>query len=118
MSVRRNAISFGALVGFAFVVAACGAGAVALPADADDQLRLGQQVYSRSCASCHGGAGGGGLGTQLSDGKVLAAFPDEADQAALISDGRKGMPAFGERLSEDEIAAVVRYTREFFSVES
>ncbi len=118
MSARRNAISYIALIGISFGLAACGASAIALPADADDQLRVGQQVYTRNCASCHGGAGGGGLGTQFSDGKILAAFPDEADEAAVVSGGRNGMPAFGERLSEDEIDAVVRYTREILSAQS
>lgn len=117
MPARRNALSLLSLLGVALSLAACG-GAVALPADADDELRLGQRVYSRNCASCHGGRGDGGLGPQLSDGKVLAAFPDEADEAAIIADGLKGMPGFSERLDSNEIDAVVRYTREFLATES
>lgn len=72
---------------------------------------LGAEVYAASCAGCHGADGGGGAGPQLSDGAVVDAFPDEADQVAVVTDGRGGMPAFGERLSAEEIAAVVAYTR-------
>ena len=38
-------------------------------------------------------------------------FPDPQDQIAVVTHGRGGMPAFGERLSPEEIAAVVDYTR-------
>ena len=38
-------------------------------------------------------------------------YPDPADQIAVVTNGRGGMPAFGEKLSEEEIAAVVEYTR-------
>ena len=38
-------------------------------------------------------------------------YPDPADQIAVVTNGRGGMPAFGDRLSAEEIAAVVEYTR-------
>ena len=71
----------------------------------------GAQVFSNRCASCHGSDGGGGLGPQLSGGRAVARFPDIADQIKVITDGRGGMPGFGSRLSEAEIAAVAEYTR-------
>jgi mono/diheme cytochrome c family protein len=42
---------------------------------------------------------------------MVERFPDPADQAAVIVEGRRGMPAFGTRLSADELAAVVEFTR-------
>ena len=39
-------------------------------------------------------------------------YPDAADQVAVVRDGRRSMPSFGGTLSEAEIEAVVRYTRE------
>jgi len=48
----------------------------------------------------------------LSGGKVGEKFPDPAEQKQMISEGRAGMPAFAGELSDSEIEAVVRYTRE------
>ena len=68
--------------------------------------------WSQRCASCHGNAGGGGSGPKLSDGKVVEAFPDPVDERQLILDGIGAMPAFVGQLSESQLEAVVRYTRE------
>jgi mono/diheme cytochrome c family protein len=43
---------------------------------------------------------------------MVERFPDSIDQMALVTEGRRGMPAFGGRYSDAEILAVVRYTRE------
>lgn len=71
----------------------------------------GAEVFSTSCAGCHGASGGGGVGPALGGGAVVESLPDEADQIAVITDGRNAMPAFGGRLSEAEIQAVTDYTR-------
>jgi mono/diheme cytochrome c family protein len=39
-------------------------------------------------------------------------FPQVADQLELVREGRGTMPAWEGRLSPEQIAAVVRYTRE------
>jgi mono/diheme cytochrome c family protein len=103
------------LVGAALLGAACTSTETpALSGDqADDpQLVLGRQVFEDNCARCHGGSGGGGAGPKLSDGEVVDAYPDAADQVAVVREGRDTMPSFGERLSAEEIDAVVRFTRE------
>jgi len=71
----------------------------------------GAQVYKERCSGCHGGDGSGGIGPRLA-GRVVAKYPDPADQIAVVTNGRRGMPAFGQRLTPEEIAAVVAYTRE------
>jgi hypothetical protein len=71
-----------------------------------------EATYVSSCAGCHGAGGQGGLGPQLADGAVVAAFPDEADQVEVVAEGRGGMPGFGDRLSPEQVAAVVAFTRE------
>ncbi len=78
----------------------------------DDELVAGRAIYGSSCASCHGAAGGGGSGPKLADGAAAAAYPDLADQMALVAEGKGRMPAFVGRLDDDQIRAVVRYTRE------
>jgi mono/diheme cytochrome c family protein len=71
----------------------------------------GATVFGDNCATCHGGDGSGGIGPRLAGGRVVTVYPDPADQIAVVTDGRAGMPAFGRKLTEEEIAAVVEYTR-------
>lgn len=70
----------------------------------------GGALYGKSCAGCHGGDGSGGIGPRLA-GTMVKKFPEAAAQIAVVTDGRRGMPAFGTRLTAEEIAAVVEYTR-------
>lgn len=84
------------------------------PATPDDPtLARGQEVFNARCASCHGADGGGGFGKKLA-GEVEENFPNIDDQIAVVTNGREGtnMPAFGDQLSDEDIEAVVRYTRE------
>ncbi len=46
-------------------------------------LGLGAEVYS-NCASCHGGAGGGGVGYQFSGGEILKSYPNIEDQIRYV----------------------------------
>ena len=78
----------------------------------DPVLVTGQGVYSARCQSCHGARGGGGRGPNITSDNVVAAFPNIADEIAVITNGRSQMPRFGEDLSAAEIEAVARYTRE------
>jgi len=71
----------------------------------------GAALFSENCARCHGSDGGGGLGPQLSGGRVVKAFPNEQDQITFVTHGRDGMPAFGNSLSPQQIKQVVDYTR-------
>lgn len=89
----------------------CSSGGPATPSD--PVLAQGQQIYTARCASCHGVAGGGGIGPALA-GRMTERFPDVADQVALLTNGVQGtsMRAFGDVLTAAEIDAVVRYTRE------
>ena len=70
----------------------------------------GGELYGNRCAGCHGGDGSGGIGPRLA-GKVVAKFPDPADETVVVTNGRGGMPAFGTRLTAEEIAAIVEFTR-------
>jgi mono/diheme cytochrome c family protein len=67
----------------------------------------GQTLFSANCASCHGAMGGGGSGPNL-----VSAF-NETDEAAehidVILEGEGAMQAFGDSLSDQEIADIVSY---------
>lgn len=99
----------------ALAVSGCAEEAPAVPLGPDGEpdaaLQLGRDVFGSRCSNCHGSSGGGGTGPRLA-GTVTETYPDAADQAAVVRDGRRSMPSFGGTLSEAEIEAVVRYTRE------
>jgi cbb3-type cytochrome c oxidase subunit III len=81
----------------------------------------GKRTFDAKCASCHGKDGkaqtemGQKRGARdLTDPKVQASFTD----AQMIKDVTEGngnkeheMPAFKDKLSDDEIKAVAAYTR-------
>jgi len=69
----------------------------------------GADVFGSNCASCHGSDGGGGIGPNLQD---VADRLTVEEQAETVVNGRGNMPAWGGELSTEEIAEVIRYTRE------
>ena len=111
--------------------------AITEPAEAvEGPLGVGAEMYS-SCASCHGAAGGGGVGYAFSGGSVLETFPHIEDQVRYVYYGTEGynaagveiygnpdreggahitgqrgvMPAFGGQMTQYEIVAVVCHER-------
>jgi mono/diheme cytochrome c family protein len=82
------------------------------------EIRAATALFQSLCASCHGSDGRGG-----GPARPPAAIPDltseelqagrtDAELAAAIREGRGPfMPAFGDRLSAQGIAALVRHVR-------
>ncbi|MGH1502580.1 MAG: c-type cytochrome [Acidimicrobiales bacterium] len=110
---RSRSRRLGFVVGLVAIatLAACVGADTPEVTNGDPRLEEGRSLYISNCASCHGGAGGGGRGTKLADGAVVAALT-EAEQITVVADGRGSMPAFSGRLDAEEIEAVVAYTRE------
>ena len=104
------------LIAVTALFAGCASDAVDVPlgpdGEPDPELVVGRDVWSQSCARCHGNDGGGDSGPKLSDGRVSEAFSDPADMGQLILDGKGAMPSFSGKLSNNEVAAIVRYTLE------
>ncbi|CAN5841014.1 hypothetical protein BH23DEI1_BH23DEI1_01340 [soil metagenome] len=65
---------------------------------------LGEELYARQCASCHGVEGGGGMGPRLA-GNARAA--QAANVRSAITFGRGMMPGFGAVLESEEIDVLV-----------
>ena len=132
--LRRIANGFEALVAVAFVVtvillftnkpteispgtqsAAVDAYGLPLAPSADGSAAPagpdGAAIFDQKCSTCHGGDGGGGIGPALNNGRVVEKYPDVADEIAVVTNGRGEMPKWGSRLTPEEIAAVVEFTR-------
>jgi mono/diheme cytochrome c family protein len=100
--------------------------AIAQP-NVEGPLENGAQLYESACAACHGSDGRGRTRSELGFETPIPDFADcdfaarepDADWTAIIHDGGpvrgfdRMMPAFGDALSDAEIAATLSYVREF-----
>lgn len=111
--VTGSCVLLAPLIAAILLVAGCGGGGDT-PEGPVSQQDLGRTVYADNCAACHGRSGDGGMGPKLADGAVVERYPDVADHRAVVVNGRGAMPAWGDRLSDEEIDAVVRYERDGF----
>lgn len=70
------------------------------------ETSLGEHLFAQNCASCHGLAGGGGIGPRLA-GNPSAGDPEVVRRTVI--NGRGMMPGFGDRFDEGELEALTRY---------
>jgi cbb3-type cytochrome c oxidase subunit III len=75
----------------------------------------GGDLFKQKCSMCHGvdGKGYPALKTpDFTDPKVQAALTDQ-EIVGVIKNGKKGtaMPAFGDKLSDDQIQSLLAYIR-------
>ena len=75
----------------------------------------GEALYNATCAGCHmpdgKGAQGAGHYPALAGNPALEAAPYVI---ANVLHGRAAMPPFGDTMDDDQVAAVVNYTRTHF----
>jgi len=101
--------------------------------DVEATMSAGERIFrSEGCANCHGERGQGDVGPALTG--LLATFPSCQEQMRWVSLGsanwsrevgasygalgkpvRGGMPGFGSRLSDYQVAQVVSFTRSSFT---
>jgi mono/diheme cytochrome c family protein len=81
--------------------------------DADLMKISAADVFAARCVGCHGTADAPGLHSSLFDGKWILGSSD-SDLTKRIHDGLpdRGMPAYGQLLTEAQIADLVKYIRE------
>lgn len=100
-----------------FVVISVMSGGSAFGAD----MANAKKIYADKCLKCHGETGKGDgpkadtLETKARDytnKKEMAKFTD-ADLIKVTKDGKKPMPGYATKLSDQEIADVIAYIRTF-----
>jgi mono/diheme cytochrome c family protein len=77
--------------------------------------KSGEALYNATCAGCHMPDGKGAQGA----GHYPALAGNPAVEAAPyvivnVLHGRRAMPSFGDAMDDDQVAAVVNYTRTHF----
>jgi len=116
--MKRTFVALIAALSLSMLVLVAQGTAPAEAQGADDpaQVDAGRIVYENSCTGCHADDGTGVEGR----GRPLIGIANQGDRArhiASVTDGRGGMPAFGERLSSEEIEQAVSYVRLTFVAE-
>jgi cytochrome c6 len=81
------------------------------------QGETGEALYKRNCASCHApdGSAQTAMGRTFKIGDLRSAEVQkmtDAQLADLIANGKGKMPAYGKRLTHEQIQSVVGYLRE------
>lgn len=87
-----------------------------------DEFAFARANFAKDCSACHGQEGKGGI-VKTTDGSKLK-VPSLTEGHALkhvdedfvdqITNGGDGMPKFKDKLSPDEIKAMVRFVRHEF----
>lgn len=78
-----------------------------------DHVKLGAKVFASRCTPCHGPAGQGGIGPNLTDDFWIHGTGSLPDIAKTVHDGvtEKGMPAWSEVLQPNEVQDVAVFVR-------
>ena len=83
-----------------------------------DELAFARANYAQHCETCHGPEGNGGIAT-VEDKKIKVPSlktpgslkHSDDDFVEQITEGEEEMPAFKDKLSPDEINALVQFIR-------
>jgi mono/diheme cytochrome c family protein len=77
--------------------------------------KSGEQLFANVCQGCHmsdakGATGAGTYPSLAGDSNLISSgYP-----VGIVVNGQRGMPAFGEAMSDDQVATVVNYVRTHF----
>ena len=75
-----------------------------------NEYLLGEDLYVRSCAVCHGLDGDGGIGLDIGPGSNTDVGLTDDQIAGVITVGPGNMPGFS-RLTPEQVNSLVRYVR-------
>ena len=75
----------------------------------------GEKLFAENCAYCHGNGGrGDGPNAERLDPKpadLTKSRSGESDIAGVVKNGKGSCPSWRASLTDDEVAAVARYTK-------
>jgi cytochrome c oxidase cbb3-type subunit 3 len=72
----------------------------------------GQRLFSQmNCSGCHSHGGGGALGPPLMDSQWLYGSSLDDIERSILGGRPRGMPAFADRLSPQQVWQLVAYVR-------
>ena len=77
----------------------------------DIDLDAGEQVFSANCVACHSGGNNVLVNEKTLQKEALSKFGMDNIQSikTQVTNGKNSMPAFGDRLSEEDINNVANY---------
>jgi cytochrome c6 len=78
-----------------------------LPGTMSDSNK-GKEIFESKCAKCHGAYGTKG---KWGAKNLQLSRISDSDMKAIIINGKRIMPAWGKRLTEDELLSVMDYVR-------
>ena len=97
------------------VASAVAAGVAVSPAFAGD-VGAGEQVFNANCAACHAGGQNVIMPEKTLEKDALDSYlaggRNEKSVMTQVTNGKNAMPAFGGRLSDEDIANVASYVIE------
>lgn len=119
---RRQKITNLALLGAGLVFVAYFVYITGRPAEPlanDEILAMGAEIYTENCIACHGEQGEGHVLARAPalDGSEHAWHHADGNLQDQITQGGVDMPGFGDKLTTQEIQAVVRYFQTWWSQE-
>lgn len=78
-----------------------------------EAITAGKELYqvTLGCAGCHGQAGGGGMGPNISDSQWIYGKDDAALYETIHKGRPNGMPAFSDAASQEQIWQVITFVR-------
>jgi cytochrome c oxidase cbb3-type subunit 3 len=71
----------------------------------------GKELFAAHCAACHGAAGEGGIGPDLTASDYAYGSSPEAIRTSIAEGRPGGMPAFGTQLSGAEVEAITVFVQ-------
>jgi cytochrome c oxidase cbb3-type subunit 3 len=75
-------------------------------------IQEGHRLFAwYNCSGCHGVHGGGGMGPSLRDETWMYGNSDAQIMDTLIHGRSKGMPAWGNKIPEDQLWKVIAYIK-------
>ncbi len=113
MTKKRAVLGLITLIGSGLLLAACTATHPEIPPNGNQLIHRGEQVYVEQCAECHqvDGSGWSHLFPPLA-GNPIVNLHDPEPIINTVLYGQGSMMSFREKISGDDIAAVLSYIRQ------